>query len=127
MAAPLSFAAFLLDREDNPVAVFLDARSEAATAAWEPEGAVPMLDSLIVECGVDCFMVDEVQQTHLVRREMILSVRTEKKPASMARLPRAEKRGANGMQAVLPYKGKYIVVTYAKKGGKISNGWWGKP
>lgn len=37
------------------------------------------------------------------------------------------KRGANGMQAVLPYKGKYIVVTYAKKGGKISNGWWGKP
>lgn len=82
---PLSCSA-----EEHPVAVVLCTRSEAATAAWEQEGTVPMLDSLIAECGVDCFMVDEVQQTHLVRREIVLSVRTEKKHASMARLPRAE-------------------------------------
>jgi hypothetical protein len=36
------------------------------------------------------------------------------------------KKGS-GRQAAMPYKGKYIVVTYAKKGGQISNGWWGYP
>ncbi|AZL11550.1 hypothetical protein CXR25_01035 [Brevibacterium aurantiacum] len=36
------------------------------------------------------------------------------------------KKGS-GRQAAMPYKGKYIVVTCAKKGGQISNGWWGYP
>ena len=31
--------------------------------------------------------------------------------------------GSGARQAVWRYKGKTIVVTYAKNGGKISNGW----